>query len=96
MSLNYGGILKELEDTVHGFYDKACADIGVSPNSQCVAAESLEKSKNFEPFNNGMCILLKAMTEYKYLRYLHNNTLEELNNYMYQIRQELNKDQHAN
>ena len=91
MSLNYGGLLKELEDTVHDFYNKSCQDIGISPNSQCITAEALEKSKSFTPFNNGICILLKAMTEYRYLRYLHNNTLDELNNYLYKIRQELNK-----
>ena len=96
MSLNYGGLLKELEDTVHDYYKQSCKDIGISSESQCVTVEALEKSKNFEPFNNGMAILLRAMTEYKYFRYLHNNTLDELNNYLFKIRQELSKEQHAN
>lgn len=92
MSLDYNGLLKELEETVHGYWNKACADIGIPPESKFVTVESLERSKYFMPFNNGMAILIRAMSEYRFFRYLQNHTLEELNNYLFQIRQDLDKE----
>jgi hypothetical protein len=95
MSLDYNGMLKELDQTVRGYWDKACKEIGVPPDSKFVTVEALEKSQYFVPFSNGAGILIRAMSEYRFFRYIQNHTLDEMNNYLLQIRRELNKEQHV-
>ena len=94
MSLDYNGLLKELDETVHGFWDKACIDIGVSPDAKFISLEALERSKYFESFNNGMAVLIRAKSEFRFFRYINHFTLDELNNYLFKIRTESNKEIH--
>jgi hypothetical protein len=89
MSLRYDAILKELEEKVSDSWRKTCIDAHISPDTQFVAIEVLEESKHYPRFNAGMIILMQAMSEFKYFRYLQHTTVESIEQYLIRVRTEL-------
>jgi hypothetical protein len=91
MSLNYEGILSELQSTVQTFWEKACNEAHIPINSSVyIETTALENAKHYPQFNHGVIILVKATSEYKFFRYMQHTTVCDITNYLNSVKDELN------
>jgi hypothetical protein len=82
MSLSYDTILKELDEKVREQWDLTCKESNISPDDEDIDLEIIENNKHYAQFNTGVNLLIKAMSEYRFMRYMYHFTVDDITTYI--------------